>query len=64
MSKKLVWIEWIEPFIDDEAVYCRVTKETAIKYQKKVALSHSYTYKSDKDALEDFLTIHWANIIT
>ena len=54
------WIEWVEPFIGSDAVYMRVSPETAIKKARHVAnLSGGY-YTSDDEALEDFIAVHWA----
>ena len=65
MSK---WIEWIEPFgPDSEPVYCRVTEQTAIATQKYTAATlpgrTSYIYATDAEALDDFVTVHWASVI-
>jgi hypothetical protein len=50
------WIEWIEPFgPSNEPVYCRVPPATAIASQRRVA-----DYPTDERALEDFMTVHWA----
>jgi hypothetical protein len=57
------WIEWIEPFVDSEPVYLRVSPETAILSMKKSTASIGFTYKSDQDALDDFIIGHWAKII-
>ena len=65
------WIEWIEPFgPDSEPVYCRVTTEVAIAYQKHSAATirseawpAGFVYESDERALEDFMTVHWATYV-
>lgn len=49
------WIEWVEPFFGSEAVYCRVTAETAIHSMQK-----RYPELSDDDALYEFIVVHWA----
>jgi len=56
------WVEWVEPAIDSEPVYCRVSKATAVKMQRKAALDSfkHYVYPNDEQALEDFMTVHWA----
>jgi len=56
------WVEWIEPAIDSDPVYCRVPKATAIKMQRNAALNSPkhYVYPNDEQALEDFMTVHWA----
>lgn len=38
----------------------RITREEAITRQKKAAALKGYTYPSDEDALQDFMTVHWA----
>lgn len=59
------WIEWVEPFIDSDPVYCRVSPEAAIKAQKRSAKSAKpdFEYPSDAEALDDFMTVHWATAI-
>jgi hypothetical protein len=55
-TKDQQWVEWIEPFgPNNEPVYCRVTRETAIATQRRI-----HEYASDQDALDDFVTVHWA----
>lgn len=60
------WIEWCEPF-DAEAKHVaimRVKPEAAISFQKR-ALAQSkwnFIYKSDQDALDDFICTHWAQV--
>lgn len=41
-------------------VVIRVTEDEAISLQKKAADRKGFIYDSDLDALEDFLTVHWA----
>lgn len=58
------FVEWVEPFIDSDSVYMRVSVATAIKYQKHAALkNNNYVYETDKAALEDFVVVHWAKFI-
>lgn len=58
------FVEWVEPFIESEPVYMRVSVAIAIKYQKHKAKSlHGYIYATDDEALEDFVVVHWAKII-
>jgi hypothetical protein len=59
------WIEWVEPFIDSEPVFCRVSPETAILAQKKSAANTTkkFVYSNDQDALDDFIICHWAQTI-
>lgn len=59
-------IEWIEPFgPNSEPVFCRVSEETAITTQRHSALfsAKKYVYKTDAEALEDFITVHWAKVV-
>jgi len=37
-----------------------ISPEEAIKLQREAALQHGCCYVNDKEALEDFMTIHWA----
>lgn len=36
------------------------TREGAIKIAKAVAKERGYIYKSDEEALQDFVVVHWA----
>jgi hypothetical protein len=57
------WVEWIEPFgPNDEPVYLRVSESTAIAMARHVSVGAKGVdvYKSDADALEDFITVRWA----
>ena len=56
------WVEWVEPFIDSDPVYSRISTETAIKAQKTSAKTIGFEYKTDRDALDDFVICHWASI--
>lgn len=57
------WVEWVEPFgPDNQPVYMRVAETTAIASAKHVASLRQHTYTDDKAALEDFLTVHWAEL--
>ena len=56
------WVEWAEPFGPNcEPAYKRCRESTAIAAAHKVALEHNYTYKSDDEALADFMVVHWAS---
>lgn len=64
------YVEWSTPWdyggLSFEHVECvsRMKVEDAIKYQHGVTnMKYGHTYDSDEDALYDFMTIHWANII-
>jgi len=59
------WIEWCEPFgPNSEPVYCRVSEQTAIAAMKASAKKTGFEYKTDGDALLDFITIHYAEVKT
>lgn len=54
----MTWVEWVEPFnADSDPVYLRVEKSVAIKTQKTL-----HAYDSDQNALDDFVTVHWAKL--
>ena len=38
----------------------RITEEAAIAHQRAAGLQRGHRYLSDAEALEDFLTVHWA----
>lgn len=60
------YIEWDEPFGSGVVGYvCRAHKDDIIKYMKeeyqlKFKDHPKYPYKTDNDALLDFMVIHWA----
>jgi len=78
-DKKILMVEWCEPwhYHDvNEAPHTkyinrviRVTAEDAIIYQKAyVALENkvsnrTFEYKSDKEALDDFVIMNWGKLI-
>ena len=53
----MIWVEWVELYVDSDPVYMRVSKETAIKAQRKC-----HAYESDDMAFDDFVTVHWATV--
>lgn len=56
--------EFDEPHPTGGHCRIRVTEEDAISYQKKILReSKKCNYKSDQQALDDFITIHWASEI-
>ncbi len=61
------YVEWVEPYSKDDSVVltCRLTKVDAIKAQRAAAFfaNPTFVYESDQQALEDFLTVHWAKLI-
>jgi len=62
---KQQFVEWDEPFGPiGEPIFCRTLLRTAIAYQRwKKEQNGQFMYKSDEDALKDFITDHWARII-
>jgi len=62
-DNKITWINWVEPFNEqDDPVYCKVTEHAAILRQKEVAKKRGYTYPNDEEALLDFISVHWATV--
>ena len=64
-TEKQEWVEWVEPFgPNSEPVYCRVSKQTAIAAQRQSASTakSGFIYETDIQALEDFMTVHWASL--
>jgi hypothetical protein len=58
------WIEWVEPYgPNSEPVFLRVSEKTAIAVQKYKESQNGYTYKNDKQALDDFIICNWAYYI-
>ena len=58
------WIDWIEPFgPENQPVYMRVPESTAVAVSKTIAASKGHTSANDQQALDDFVTVHWAKVI-
>lgn len=58
------WVEWVEPFgPGPDTVYSRVTESAAIRRQRFVGETVGKPYTSDERALEDFMTVHWAEFV-
>jgi hypothetical protein len=53
-------IAWDEPDLTGNTVRKKLTVKEAIEHQKDAAERHNHVYQSDKEALRDFITIHWA----
>ena len=54
----------MEPYgPNNEPVYMRVRIETAIAHTRANAAKKGYEYKSDAEALEDFITVNWGRRI-
>lgn len=67
---KSTYIKWIEPYGDSyeepkSFVTRMISKEEAIKRQIETVkrLRPSFSYENNDDALEDFLTVHWAEVV-
>jgi len=60
----MIWVEWTEPFgPNNEPVYLRVSRETAIVVARATALTtETHVYESDEKALEEFIIARWATI--
>ena len=60
------FVQWCEPFDggdDPPTIVCRMTLDDAVRAQRRVARLHEHEYESDERALEDFLAVHWAEVI-
>lgn len=64
------WVEYVEPLGSGKygAQYIRIKVDEVIEYmkneyQEQYKNHYNYPYKSDQDALDDFMVIHWAKII-
>lgn len=57
----MIWVEWVEPFVESDPVYLRVSKETAIRFAKAAAAKNGHTYATDEDAFMDFIVENWAS---
>lgn len=60
------WIEWVEPYGDYGTLYCTVSEKTAIAVEKAIAAAAGKPgiYSTDDEALQDFMTVHWATFTT
>jgi hypothetical protein len=56
-------VEYHEPDKHGNDVTVQLTIDEAIRRAKRVAVLHAYTYRSDREALDDFLTVHWASVV-
>ena len=53
-------IHWIDPDENGLPVERAITHDEAVARQKVAAARRGYVYDTDTDALDDFMTIHWA----
>lgn len=59
-------IRYIQPADNEDGFEeVTVTREEAIRIQKKVVsrVRPDFTYESDQQALDDYITVNWAEII-
>ena len=56
-------VEWVEPGCRGKVARMRICEAEAVRRQREVAATKSYDYVSDAEALEDFLTVHWATVV-
>ena len=72
VAVRLEWLSWMKPkkkYVRYEDPWSNgpvdVLVEDAIAQQKKTAkeLNPTFVYKSDDDALGDYMAVHWAQII-
>lgn len=62
------YVEWMEPYDSgDSCVICRMSFEDIIKSMKRLQENFknhpNYPYKSDQEAIDDFIVVHWGRII-
>ena len=56
----MIWVEWVvlfSKYSGSDAVYMRVSKETAIKFMQAV-----HPDLSPERALEEFIVVNWASL--
>ena len=56
-------VEYVEPGCHDKVARMRISEAEAVRRQREVAATKNYEYASDAEALEDFLTVHWATVV-
>jgi hypothetical protein len=55
------YLVWDYPKEDNTIGHVRRTQAEAIAHQREYALSkHNHTYGSDDEALDDYISLHWA----
>lgn len=68
MSINTCTVQWDEPFGSGKYGYtCKALGKDVIaymkeEYQEQFKHHRNYPYKSDQEALDDFVTIHWASV--
>lgn len=56
----MMWVEWVEPFskwTDSDAVYMRVSAETATKFMQR-----THGIEDPDQALAEFVVVNWATL--
>lgn len=56
-------ITWLEEGADGKPSAMTCTMEEAVRRQRAAGARRNYSYESDKDALSDFIAVHWATVI-
>lgn len=64
------WVEWVDPLGSGSygTIYCRARAGEIISYMKEEYQEQfqehpNYPYKSDQEALDDFVATHWGSIV-
>lgn len=50
------YLYYVDPHPTGGTCYVKLTEEQAVEWQKKI-----HDYKSDGEALDDFIVVHWAS---
>lgn len=53
----MMWVEWVEPYVDSDPVYMRVSAQTAVKFMQK-----AYPGIDPEHALDEFVIVNWATL--
>lgn len=51
------------PYHDDRTLVTTMLPEDAIREQRQKALDKGREYRSDEQALDDFIVVNWAEVI-
>lgn len=54
------YLVWCYPEEDGSAGEVKVTEAEAIKLQREHARKYGFEYKTDQDALDDYICVNWA----
>lgn len=55
-------VEWHENGPDGD-IFCSASVESAIEMAQQVAAYVGHKYKDDNEALQDFIAVHWAEVV-